>query len=313
MTAYVSTLDEQGRPTVDPRNRDNQVYVNGRLVHRDQAVVSVYDSGFMMGDGVWEGLRLHHGVFLFLQEHLDRLFAGAKTIGMALPWSRQQLVQALYETVDANRMHHNVHARLMITRGPKVTPDQDPRLSLAPTLVIIPDYKDETSDADVRRLKLTSVHIRRGLPDTQDPKLNSHSKLNCILAMVAAMQSGADEGLMLDVNGFVNTCNSVNFFILRGGEVWTSTGDYCMNGITRAKTIEICRAHGLTVRERNFSLMDVYGADGAFVTGTTGGQTPVASVDGRELGDGAVPELLWRIRGWYRELKAAYVEQHARA
>lgn len=310
MTAFAATLAIGGKLEIAPRNRDNLVYVNGKLVHRDKAVVSVYDSGFMLGDGVWEGVRLHKDAYLFLDEHLDRLFAGAATIGMKLPWSRADLVEALRATVRANEMHHNVHVRLMITRGTKITPDQDPRLSLGPTLVIIPEYKDEIPDSAVRPLKLVSVHIRRGLPDTQDPKLNSHSKLNCILAMLQAMQSQADEGLMMDVHGFVNTCNSVNFFIIRKGEVWTSTGDYCMNGITRAKTIEVCQALGVTVREKNFSLMDTYSADGAFVTGTTGGQTPVATIDGRTIGDGQPPELLWRIRKGYRHLVSRYARTH---
>jgi branched-chain amino acid aminotransferase len=310
MTAFAASLAQGGKLEIAPRNRNNLVYVNGKLVHRDKAVVSVYDSGFMLGDGVWEGIRLSKGAFLFLDEHLDRLFAGAKTIGMELPWSRKDLVDALRATVRANKMEHNVHVRLMITRGTKITPDQDPRLSLAPTIVIIPEYKDEIPDANVRGLKLVSVHIRRGLPDTQDPKLNSHSKLNCILAMLQAMQSQADEGLMMDVNGFVNTCNSVNFFIIRRGEVWTSTGDYCMNGITRAKTIEVCRAHKIVVREKNFSLMDVYSADGAFVTGTTGGQTPVLTIDGRTIGDGSAPAMLWNIRKWYKQLVAAYARKN---
>ncbi len=310
MTAYAATLSEGGAPRIDPRNRDNLVYVNGALVHRDQATVSVYDAGFMLGDGVWEGVRLHKGAFLFLEEHLDRLFAGAKTIGMDLPWSRSELAEALAITARANRMEHNVHLRLMITRGPKITTDQDPRLSIAPTLVIIAEYKDEIADDKVRPLKLVSVHIRRGLPDTQDPKLNSHSKLNCILAMLQAMQSSADEGLMMDVHGFVNTCNSVNFFIVRGDEVWTSTGDYCMNGITRRKTIDVCRAQGLTVREKNFSLFDCYSADAAFVTGTTGAQTPVASIDGRIIGDGGMHPTVRKIRGWYKELVADYARSH---
>lgn len=311
MSALFATLAAGGKIEVDPRNRDNLIHVNGRLVHRNEAVVSVYDAGFMLGDGVWEGVRLHKGAFLFLEDHLDRLWAGAKTIGMTLPWSRADVTRALEETVRANQMVHDVHCRLMVTRGTKIACDQDPRLSVdGPTIVVIPEYKDEIPDEKVRRLKLVSVHIRRGLPDTQDPKLNSHSKLNCILAMLQAMQSEADEGLMMDVNGFVNTCNSVNFFIVTGGEVWTSTGDYCMNGITRRRTIEVCRANGVTVREKNFSLFDVYNADGAFVTGTTGGQTPVATVDGRIIGDGDVHPLVWSIRGWYKARVAEYAAAH---
>lgn len=310
MTAYAATLAASGKLSIDPRNLNNLVYVNGQMVHRNQAVVSVYDAGFMLGDGVWEGVRLHHGALLFLEDHLDRLLAGAKTIGMDLPWSRADLHEALCTSVRANQMTHNVHCRLMITRGPKITTDQDPRLSLAPTIVIIAEYKDETPDDAVRPLKIVTVHIRRGLPDTQDPKLNSHSKLNCILAMLQAMQSNADEGLMLDVNGFVSTCNSVNFFIVRGEEVWTSTGDYCMNGITRAKTIAVCRAHGMVVREKNFSLVDVYSADAAFVTGTTGAQTPVSTIDGRQIGPEGMHPTIARIRGWYKAMVAEYAAAH---
>lgn len=307
MSVLTATMAAGGKLEIDPRNRNLLVYVNGKLVPRDQATVSVYDAGFMLGDGVWEGIRLHKGVFLFLQEHLDRLFAGAKTIGMALPWSHADLAEALRATARANEMHHNVHLRLMITRGPKLTPDQDPRLSVyGPTIVIIAEYKDEKTDEQVRPITLSTVHIVRGLPHTQDPKLNSHSKLNCILAMLQAMHAGTDEALMLDVNGFVDTCNSVNFFMVRKGEVWTSTGDYCLNGITRAKVIDVCRGAGIPVFERNFSLMDVYSADEAFVTGTTGAQTPVKSVDGRVIGAGEAGPMFWRIRSLYKQLMATY-------
>ena len=307
MSALVAALAAAGKLGIDPRNVDNLVYINGALVHRNQAMVSVYDAGFMLGDGVWEGVRLHHGSFLFIDDHLDRLVEGAKTIGMALPWSRAKLRGAFRQLADANRMEHNVHFRLMVTRGPKIMTDQDPRLCMdGPTMVIIAEYKDETPDDRVRPLNICSVHIRRGMPDTQDPKLNSHSKLNCIMAMLQARVAGADEALMLDPHGFVSTCNSVNFFLVRGAEVWTSTGDYCMNGITRRKTIEICRANGMTVREKNFSLSEVYGADAAFVTGTTGGQTPVASVDGRAFDGEAMHPMIREIRGWYKALKTEY-------
>ncbi len=311
MTAHVAAMLADGGIEMDPRNRDNLVYVNGNLVHRNEATVSVYDAGFMLGDGVWEGIRLHKGAFLFLEDHLERLFAGAKAIGMDLPWSKAQLGEALRTTVVGNRMDHNVHCRLMVTRGPKIATDQDPRLSTkGPTIVIIAEYKDETPEDEVRPLTLVTVPTRRGLPDTQDPKLNSHSKLNCILAMLFAIKADADEGLMLDVNGFVSTCNSVNFFIVRKGEVWTSTGDYCMNGITRGKTIDVCRANGLVVREKNFSLVDAYSADAAFVTGTTGAQTPVARIDGRIIGTGEIAPIVSDIRGWYKALVSDYAQRN---
>ena len=312
MTALVAAMMASGGLKIDPRNKDLLIYVNGAMVHRDRAVVSVYDAGFMLGDGVWEGVRLHKGVLLFVEDHLDRLVAGAKMIGIAMPWSRPDLVAALRQTVEANGMIHNVQCRLMLTRGRKITTDQDPRLCPdGPTLVIIAEHKNEIAEDKLRHLNLTSVHIHRGAPDTQDPRLNSHSKLNCILAMLSAMHSGADEALMMDPLGFVNTCNSVNFFLIREGEIWTSTGDYCMNGITRRKTVEICRKAGLTVREKNFSLVDVYSADGAFVTGTTGGQTPVRSVDGRMIGDGTPSEMFWQVRGLYKQLVGEYCATHA--
>jgi len=287
----------------DPRNAEVLIYVNGELVPRDQAKVSVFDSGFMLGDGVWEGLRLHHGRLAFLDEHLDRLLEGAKAIDLDIGMSAAELAAALYRTVEANGMSSDVHLRLMVTRGPKKTPFQDPRLSLwGPTIVIIAEHKAANPEAFERGIRLFTAHVHRGPPDVQDPKLNSHSKLNCILAMIQAIKAGADEALMLDPQGFVATCNSTNVFIVRKGEVWTSTGAYCMNGITRAKVIALCRSDGIPVYERNFSLVDVYGAEEAFVTGTFGGLTPVVEVDGRTIGDGRPGPETRRLRDLYRKL-----------
>ena len=271
----------------DERNQNILIYINGELVPRDQAKVSVYDSGFMLGDGVWEGLRLHKGKFSFIDDHFDRLFAGAKALDMDIGKTRNELKAALQQTVDANGMTDGVHARLMVTRGPKKTPYQDPRLSLwGPTIVIIAEYKSQDLAPVEKGINLFTVHVRRGHPDVQDPRLNSHSKINCITAMIQSYKAGADEALMLDPHGFVSTCNSTNFFIVRKGEVWTSTGDYAMKGITRQKTIDVCKANGIPVFEKNFSLVDVYSADEAFVTGTFGAQTPVVDVDGRTIGEG---------------------------
>jgi branched-chain amino acid aminotransferase len=287
----------------DPRNAEVLIYVNGELVPRDQAKVSVFDSGFMLGDGVWEGLRLHHGRLAFLDEHLDRLLEGAKAIDLDIGMSAAELAAALYRTVEANGMSSDVHLRLMVTRGPKKTPFQDPRLSLwGPTVVIIAEHKAANPEAFERGIRLFTAHVHRGPPDVQDPKLNSHSKLNCILAMIQAIKAGADEALMLDPQGFVATCNSTNLFIVRKGEVWTSTGAYCMNGITRAKVIALCRSDGIPVYERNFSLIDVYGAEEAFVTGTFGGLTPVVEVDGRRISDGRPGPETRRLRDLYRKL-----------
>ena len=286
----------------DARNADILIYVNGRIVPRAEAVVSVYDSGFLMGDGVWEGLRLYNDRWAFLGEHLDRLFEGAKALDLDIGTDRDGVVAALEALREANDMHSDVHARLMVTRGVKTHPFQHPSLSRSgPTMVIIMEHSRPSLPRPVR---LATVPHMRGLPMTQDPKLNTHSKLNCILACIAAEKAGADEALMLDVNGFVNTTNACNFFIVRKGEVWTSTGDYCMNGVTRAKVIELCHAHGIPVFQRNFSLVDTYGADEAFLTGTFGAQTPVGDIDGRGIGSGDMGPVTRRIRDLYKELIA---------
>ena len=231
-----------------------------------------------------EGLRVHRGKAAFLDRHLDRLFEGAKAIAMDVGLTREELRQRVYETLDANAMDEGVHIRLMVTRGIRSTPYQDPRVVVTPaTIVIIPEYKEPDPAIYERGLKLFTVHVRRGDPAVQDQKINSHSKLNCILASIQATQAGADEALMLDPHGFVATCNSTHFFIVRNGEVWTSSGKYCLGGITRANVIELCREAGIPVFERNFSLTDVYGADEAFVTGTFAGIVPVREVDGRSL------------------------------
>ncbi|RMH47698.1 MAG: aminotransferase class IV [Alphaproteobacteria bacterium] len=284
----------------DPRNRHIRIWVNGRIVPRAEAVVSVYDSGFLLGDGVWEGIRLHKGRWMFLDEHLDRLFEAARAIDLDIGTDRHGLAAALEETRAANDMRTDVHARLMVTRGVKSRPFQHPSLSRSgPTTVIIMEHSRPTLPRPVR---LATVPHIRGLPMSQDPKLNTHSKLNCILAGIAAEKAGADEALMLDVHGFVNTTNSCNFFIVRKGEVWTSTGDYCLNGITRGKVIALCREHGIPVQARNFSLVEAYGADEAFLTGTFGATTPVSEIDGRPIGGGGMGPVTRRIRELYHEL-----------
>ena len=268
----------------DPRNASIKINVNGELKPRAEAVVSVFDSGFMLGDGVWEGLRVHQGRIAFLDRHLDRLFEGAKALAMDVGLDREALTSRLYETLDANDMDEGVHIRLMVTRGVRSTPYQDPRVVVTPaTVVIIPEYKEPDPAIYERGLKLFTVHVRRGDPAVQDQKINSHSKLNCILASVQATQAGADEALMLDPHGFVATCNSTHFFIVRKGEVWTSSGKYCLGGITRGLALEVARGAGIPAIEKDFSLTDVYGADEAFVTGTFAGIVPVREVDGRQL------------------------------
>jgi branched-chain amino acid aminotransferase len=284
----------------DARNDNILIYVNGKIVPKSEAVVSVYDSGFMLGDGIWEGLRLYNGKWAFLDEHLDRLFEASLAIDLDIEMNRQEVFQALEQTRNANDISSNAHARLMITRGVKKRPFQHPNLSQSgPTFVIIIEHSKPKLP---RPINLATVPHMRGLPMTQDPKLNSHSKLNCIIACIAAEKAGADEALMLDINGFVNTTNACNFFIVRKGVVWTSTGDYCMNGITRQKVIDICKSNGIEVFERNFSLVDTYGADEAFLTGTFGAQTPVGMIDGRKIGSGELGPVATQIRSLYKEL-----------
>lgn len=284
----------------DARNDHILIYVNGELKPRAEATISVFDSGFMLGDGVWEGLRLYNGVWAFLEEHLDRLFEAAKAIDLDIGMDRDGVIAALQMTQQANDMVTDAHARVMITRGPKTRPFQHPALSQSgPSIVIIMEH---SAPKIPRPLRLATVPHMRGLPMTQDPKLNSHSKLNCILACIAAEKAGADEALMLDIHGFVNTTNACNFFIVRKGEVWTSTGDYCMNGITRQKVIDLCHANGIPCFERNFSLVDCYGAEEAFLTGTFGAQTPVSEIDGRRIGSCELGPVTARIRALYKAL-----------
>jgi len=298
MTDHVTTHQAEE----DRRNEDILIYVDGRLVTKEKATVSVYDSGFMLGDGVWEGMRLYDGKWAFLDEHIERLFEAAKAIDLEMHLTPDEVKKALLGTQKANRMTTDAHARLMVTRGVKVRPFQHPSLSRSgPTMVIIMEHSKPKIP---RPIRLATVPHMRGLPMTQDPKLNSHSKLNCILACIAAEKAGADEALMLDVHGFVNTTNACNFFVVKKGQVWTSTGDYCMNGITRQKVIDLCRANDIAVFERNFSLVDTYSADEAFLTGTFGAQTPVGSIDGRQIGTGQMGPMTERLRGLYKDLIA---------
>ena len=289
--------------TQDPRNDNILIYINGEFYPREKAMVSVFDSGYILGDGVWEGLRVHHGRIAFLQQHLKRLYEGAKAIDMDIGLSKDELTKALYDTLQANQMQDGVHIRLMVTRGIKATPYQDPRVTIGPaTIVIIPEYKNPKPETLTQGIRLFTVHVRRGYPDVQDPKWNSHSKLNCISACIQAAKAGADEALMLDPHGFVATCNSVHFFIVREGEVWTSSGDYCLGGITRSNILRLCRENAIPAFEKNFSLTDVYGAEEAFVTGTFAGVSPVSEVDGRVIGDGQRGPMVERLQQLYLAL-----------
>jgi branched-chain amino acid aminotransferase len=287
----------------DPRNADIIIDINGEFFPREQAKVSVFDSGFVLGDGVWEGLRVHHGKIAFLDQHLDRLYEGAKALDMEMDVSAVELRERLYRLLEKNNMRDGVHIRLMVSRGIKATPYQDPRITITPpTMVIIPEYKTALPETAHKGIKLFTVHVRRGYPDVQDPKLNSHSKLNCITACIQAAKAGADEALMLDPHGFVATCNSTHFFIVRKGEVWTSSGDYCLGGITRGNVIDLCEQNQVPVRQKNFSLIDVYGADEAFVTGTFAGLAPVREIDGRIIGDGERGPMVEKLQQLYLEM-----------
>lgn len=292
--------------SADPRNETVQIYVNGELVARDQAVVSVFDSGFVMGDGIWESFRVHEGRVPFLDRHLDRLFEGAAALDIELGHTREELAAAIATSVLDNGLRDHVHVRLMISRGVRATPYQDPRVVISPpTVVIVPEVKAPTPGTAARPLSLFTVHVRRGRPDVQDPHLNSHSKLNCITACIQATKAGADEALMLDPHGFVATCNSTHFFIVRRGQVWTSSGDYCLEGITRSNVLRLCREHGIPCAERNFSLTQAYGAEEAFCTGTFAGLAPVGSIDGRTIGSGQRGPMVERLQRLYQDLVRA--------
>jgi branched-chain amino acid aminotransferase len=296
----------------DPRNDRILVWVNGELVPRERAVVSVFDSGFILGDGVWEGLRVRSGHPAFVERHLERLFEGARALMLDVGLSRVELTRAIYSTLRANDMSDGVHVRLMVTRGVKRTPYQDPRVTVGPaTVVIIAEHKEPLPATITDGIRLFTTHVRRAAPDVLDPRLNVHSKLNDIMACIQAYTAGADEALMLDPHGFVATCNSTHLFIVVGSaqapEVLTSDGRYCLAGITRTNVLEICRSHRIPARETTFSLTDVYSAREAFVTGTFAGIVPVRSVDGRTIGDGNRGPVSERLQALYQQLVAADV------
>tara|TARA_X000001036_G_scaffold138084_1_gene130892 strand:+ start:7715 stop:8602 length:888 start_codon:yes stop_codon:yes gene_type:complete len=286
---------------IDERNKDIKIYINGSFYNRDDAKISVFDSGYLLGDGIWEGIRLVKNEWMFLDEHLERLFEGCKAIDIELDLSFGQIKDAIFKTQKINNMEDSAHARLMITRGNKIKPFQQPSLSDGINFVIIMEHSD--SENIKQGLNLVTVPQVRGLPMSQDPKLNSHSKLNCILACIQANKAGGDEALMLDPYGFVNTTNSCNFFIVKNNEVWTSSGDYCMNGITRLKVIELCKNNNISVFQKNFTLVDVYSSQEAFVTGTLGSLTQVIEIDGRAIGniDNGWP-VTERLRSLYKNL-----------
>ncbi len=285
----------------DPRNADVLVYINGEFHSRAGAKISVFDSGFLVGDGIWEGIRLHNGRFVHLDRHLDRLFASAAAVHLDIGKNRDELAAILDETVARNAMVTDVHVRLMVTRGTKKTPSQDPRLVIGgPNIVVIAEHKVADPSVADSGIRLVTSQVRRPPPETIDQRWNCHSKIHEVVALLQAIEAGADEALMLDVAGYVSTCNATNFFIVTGGQVWTSTGEHCLNGITRGLVIELCHATGIPVYERAFSLSDVYRADEAFVTGTFGALTPVIEVDGRPIGGPPPGPLTAQLSDAYR-------------
>ncbi|MAK95491.1 MAG: aminotransferase class IV [Candidatus Thermoplasmatota archaeon] len=287
----------------DPRNSEVIISVNGDLLPRSEAKVSVFDAGFLLGDGVWESFRLHKGNLVFIDEHIQRLYHGADTISMDIGKSREEMLSEIHRVVDANEMFDDVHVRLIVSRGLKPTPYQAPWvISSSPTIVIIPEYKKANVDRARDGINLVSVSTIRGGQNIQDPRINSLSKHNCIAACIEAAELGGDEGLMLDPNGNVSTCNSTHFFIVRGGEVWTSTGEFCLDGITRRKVLDLCKKNDIPAFERDFSLSDVRSADEAFVTGTFAGLTPVVSFDGKAVGGGIRGPLCERLQNLYIDL-----------
>ena len=285
----------------DPRNDNILIYVNGEIIPRPEAKISVFDSGFLLGDGVWEGIRLHNGKLVFLKEHLDRLYAGSNSIGIDIGMSSDDLTSKIIQTIEANNMYSNIHLRLIVSRGMKSTPYQHPRVNIGgPTIVIIPEYKIVMEDSKDKGLELVSVNTIRSSEITQDPKINSLSKFNCIQACIEADRLGADEGLMFDMNGYVSTCNSTNFFIVRKSEVWTSTGEYCLNGVTRGAIITLCKSNDIEVYEKNFIIDDVHSADEAFVTGTFAGVLPVTKIDQYMLSNGKKGAITDRLQRLYK-------------
>ena len=276
----------------DIRNEDIKIYINGEYHHRSEAKISVFDSGFLLGDGVWEGIRLHNNKLIHLEYHIDRLYDGAKSIAMEIHLSKKEIIDAIWSTLNENNMITDTHIRLIVSRGIKSTPYQHPKVTISlPTIVIIPEYKKANKEVIDRGIRLVSVETRRDSL-VQDPKINSLSKMNCISACIEAEKLGAEEGLMLDPNGFVSTCNSTNFFIITNNEVWTSTGEYCLNGVTRGSIINLCEKNNISVYEKNFLIDDVYNADEVFVTGTFAGVIPVVEIDGRKINKGPLTKKL---------------------
>ena len=284
---------------IDSRNDNIQIYIDGQFFPRTDAKVSVMDSGYLLGDGVWEGIRLYNNHLIHLEKHLERLYEGAETIQMDIGISKSEMKSAIEKTLKKNEMISDVHIRLIVSRGIKSTPYQHPKVTIGhPTIVIIPEYKKPSPGLKIEGITLGTVStIRNNL--TQDPRVNSLSKHNCIAACIEADKMGVDEGLMLDPDGYVSTCNSTNFFMIKSNEVWTSNGQHCLNGVTRHSVIDICKKKQIPIKEKQFSINEVHEADEVFVTGTFAGIIPVRSVDGNTIGNGIRGPLTEQLQTWY--------------
>ena len=286
----------------DSRNNKIQIYVNGKLYPREEASISVFDSGFLLGDGVWEGIRLLNGHLIFLNEHLERLYMGAEQLAIDIGYDRNELIELVQNTLVVNNMENGVHIRIIISRGMKKTPYQHPNANIGgSSIVIIPEYKEADEKVNKNGIRLVTVSTRRGTPDCHDPRINTLSNQNCIAACIEADRAGADEGIMMDINGNVSTCNSTNFFIVRNGEVWTSTGNYCLPGITRKAVIDICLQNNIPVFNKDFSIADVQSAQEAFVTGTFAGIIPAIEIDGQAMSGGKRGDLTFILQRLYSE------------
>ena len=283
----------------DSRNENVQIFLNGKFYHRLVAKISVMDSGYLLGDGIWEGLRLYKNILIHLDAHLDRLYNGANTIGIKIPLTKKEMEEAIFETIKINNMESDVHIRLIVSRGLKETPYQNPKVTISPpSIVIIPEYKKANENVKINGITLGKVNTIRD-HRVQDPQINSLSKHNCISACIEANKLGVDEGLMLDANGYVATCNSTNFFIVKNNEIWTSTGEYCLNGITRKSIIRLCKEYEVPVFEKNFLLEDVHKANEIFVTGTFAGVIPVVSIDNIIVSGGKRGRITKQLQDWY--------------
>jgi len=292
----------------NPKNQNIFININGELFRRNEAKISVFDSGFLLGDGVWEGIRLHKSTLVFIEEHLNRLFASAKGISLDITLSRQDIIDELNKILIKNNMNDDIHIRLIISRGNKITPYQNPNANVGPiNFVIIPEHKKTDPNIYIKGIQIGRVPNIRPNERILNPHYNTLSKLNCILASIEANKLGYDEGIMNDINGNVSTCNSTNLFFIKNKQVITSTGQYCLNGVTRGKVIELCNENNIQCNETNFTFEDIKNCDEAFVTGTFAGVVPVAQLEGKKLNTINSSSMVNKIRELYNQKIEDYI------